>query len=351
MDGSIPRMNRRARRRFVAIGRRSRDRGAHLRFLVIAHLGAGRSMAEAARSTMVAPATVSRVARRFREGGQLALFDARAGNGPRKVDPAFLRDLARVLRGTPEDHGFARPTWTRELLREVMVERGHPRVAACTIGRALHRLGARLGRPKPVVLCPWPRRKRLARVAELRRLAENCSEAEPVYFSDEVDVHLNPKIGQDWMLPGKQRLVVTPGQNKKRYLAGALHAGTRTVVWVAGDRKASWLFCQLLWRLVAAHPEAKRIHLILDNYIIHKSKVTQQVLASLGDRVQLHFLPPYCPQENRIERVWQDLHASVTRNHRCRSITELMARVEDFLHAYNRRHESNFKPSLLRAAA
>ena len=91
MDASIPRMNRRARRRFVAIGRRSRDRRAHLRFLVIAHLAAGRSMAEAARFAMVAPATVSRVARRFQEGGQLALFDARAGNGPRKVDPAFLK--------------------------------------------------------------------------------------------------------------------------------------------------------------------------------------------------------------------------------------------------------------------
>jgi hypothetical protein len=35
-------------------------------------------------------------------------------------------------------------------------------------------------------------------------------------------LHLNPKIGLDWMARGQQKEVVTPGQNQKRYLAGAL---------------------------------------------------------------------------------------------------------------------------------
>jgi transposase len=30
----------------------------------------------------------------------------------------------------------------------------------------------------------------------------------------------------------------------------------------------------------------------------------------------LHFLPPYCPDDNRIERLWKDLHDNVTRNHK-----------------------------------
>jgi transposase len=62
----------------------------------------------------------------------------------------------------------------------------------------------------------------------------------------------------------------------------------------------------------------------------------------------LHFLPPYCPDDNKIERVWLDLHANVTRNHRCRSMEELMAQVASFLRAYNRRAKLN--PSLRIAA-
>jgi transposase len=54
-------------------------------------------------------------------------------------------------------------------------------------------------------------------------------------------------------------------------------------------------------------------------------------LALHGARIRLEFLPPYCPQENRIERLWLDLHANVTRNHRCRTVGELMAAVHGYL--------------------
>ena len=57
------------------------------------------------------------------------------------------------------------------------------------------------------------------------------------------------------------------------------------------------------------------IHVILDNYRIHDSKIVQAALAGWGGRIRLHFLPPYCPNDNKIERVWQDLHVNVTRNH------------------------------------
>jgi transposase len=119
-------------------------------------------------------------------------------------------------------------------------------------------------------------------------------------------------------------------------------------------QKNSALFCSLFDRIVAAYPRARTIHLILDNYIIHKSNVTIRALDALdaldalAHRVRLHFLPPYCADANRIERVWQNLHANVTRNHRCTTMDELLARVRDFLRAYN--NDPGLCP-LLRAAA
>ena len=52
-------------------------------------------------------------------------------------------------------------------------------------------------------------------------------------------------------------------------------------------------------------------------------------------RLRLHFLPPYCPNDNRIERVWEDLHANVTRNHRHTTITSLLNAVETYLQGRN----------------
>jgi transposase len=64
--------------------------------------------------------------------------------------------------------------------------------------------------------------------------------------------------------------------------------------------------------------------LILDNFRIHTSQRTRLALQALQEKVQLHFLPPYCPDANRIERLWKDLHDNVTRNHTCRTMEELM---------------------------
>ena len=80
-----------------------------------------------------------------------------------------------------------------------------------------------------------------------------------------------------------------------------------------------------------------RIHVILDNYGIHSSNIIGVALANFAWRVRLHFLPPYSPDDNAIERVWKDLHANVTRNHNCATMTELMANVRYYLRKRNRR--------------
>ena len=60
-------------------------------------------------------------------------------------------------------------------------------------------------------------------------------------------------------------------------------------------------------------------------------------MANFASRIRLHFLPPYSPDDNAIERVWQDLHANVTRNHRFASMAELMEEVRYYLGKRNRK--------------
>jgi transposase len=61
------------------------------------------------------------------------------------------------------------------------------------------------------------------------------------------------------------------------------------------------------------------------------------------------FLPPYCPDANRIERVWQDLHANVTRNHRCKTLAPLLPNCRRYLDGYRWRRASSTRP-IVRAA-
>jgi transposase len=185
--------------------------------------------------------------------------------------------------------------------------------------------------------CPWSSRRKRRRLREILDVVEHLGRSDVAFYEDEVDVHLNPKIGRDWMLRGHQRKVLTPGKNRKHYLAGALSIDGRELITVAAERKTGDLFLALLAELRRRHPDARRIHVILDNYKIHSSQRVQARLAELGSPFVLHFLPPYSPDDNRIERLWRELHANVTRNHSCRTMEDLLARVKWWLATEARR--------------
>src|SRR5436305_42170 len=97
------------------------------------------------------------------------------------------------------------------------------------------------------------------------------------------------------------------------------------------ESKDSWLFVNLLGQLYRHYEAARRIHVTLDNYGIHDSKLVAWALLEAKGKIELQPLPPYCPNDNKVERVWQDLHAEVTRNHTCPDIDSLMVEVRDYL--------------------
>jgi len=343
MEGIIPTLPHGVKRRLRREAKRATDADLRTRYLIVLDLAAGRSPTDTARALAVARSTVYRVAQRYGEQGEMGLLDRREDNGEVKCDEVYLATLYEVVQGQAEDFGWTRPTWTQEMLVKTMAELIGVRVHVGTLSRALKAIGARLGRPRPTVGCPWSPQARGRRLKAIERLLEDLPADEVAVYQDEVDIHLNPKIGPDWMVPGQQKTVLTPGQNVKRYVAGSMDATTGELCWVEGRRKSSDLFIALVWRLATVYVEARVIHVILDNFRIHSSVRTRQALAALGGRVVLHFLPPYCPDANRIERTWRDLHADVTRNHRCGTMEALMTRVRRHLRRRQRKDKAGHR--------
>ena len=291
---------------------------------------------------------VYRVAHTFLDEGPAGLADKRKDNGQAKVDDRYVAVLVTVLECLPRRFGYRRWTWTQERLIRVLATQTGTAISRTTMSRLLKRLKVRLGSPKPTVGCPWKKARKTRRLKAIQRVINGLRKGDVAVYMDEVDIHLNPKIGRDWMRQGIQKRVPTPGKNQKRYLAGALDARTGPLSRVQADRKDSDLFIRFLWPLVKhVYRRARCIHIVLDNYKIHSSERTQLALGALRGRVKLHFLPPYCPDPNRIERVWKDLHANVTRNHPCRSMHQLMGDVDAYLRTRNRQLRREYRKGLV----
>ncbi len=338
MSRMVGRVDGRVKRELRRLRCRTKDKGLAARCQIVLLWGDGETRASIARAVGCSISWVGRVVGRFLDHGIAGLHDRREDNGQLKLDEKFLATLRRIVSQQPDDFGYPRPTWTQELLVLVMADLTGVKVHVGTMSRALKQIGARLGRPKPTVGCPWPAAAKNKRLEEVRQAVQGKGPEDSAFYLDEVDVHLNPKIGPDWMNRGEQKVVVTPGQNAKQYVCGALDDRSGLIEYVTGERKNSLLFLSMLERLLEARPTGL-IHVVLDNFKIHSSRQVEAWMTQHGDRIRLHFLPPYCPDHNKIERKWLDLHASVTRNHRCPTMEELMTEVERWLKARNRECE------------
>jgi transposase len=345
---SVLPLDRARRRRLERWRRKTGEAGLARRITIVLLYAQGHGTSSIATLLGCAPATAVRVLQRFRARGERALEDGRRENGAVKADADLLQALAECVRATPARWGWRRPTWTLEMLTEALERATGVRVSRSTLHRMLVALGVRWGSARPAVSCPWSTRRRRARLRRIQAAIEGRGPDEVAYYVDEVDIHLNPRIGRDWMMPGEQTVVMTPGKNAKGYIAGALSVDGTDFVHAQWPKKNGDLFIALLGVLHRHHREARRIHLIVDNFVIHSCASVARLLARLGDRFRLHFLPPYCPNENKIERLWRDLHANVTRNHRCSSLEELLDEVRHFLGSEANRRRALANPRLHR---
>ena len=158
-------LRERERQIIRAFSRGSGDAVLPCRCKVILALVQGKSPTLIEESGLCSSCQVYRVANRFIDQGPQRLPDRREDNGENKVTELYELELLSVLTRSPRNHGYLKPTWTQELLARVLAARTGITVSVTTMSRLLKQHRIRLGRPKPVVKCPWPKARKMRRLA------------------------------------------------------------------------------------------------------------------------------------------------------------------------------------------
>ena len=309
-----------------------RARYGHLLALHLLLLcAAGRTPSEIAAVLFCSRTSVYRVVKAYHAGAlSFASPGATEASRVRVLTPTLQRSLLVLLGTVPGVWGWCRTRWRCATLALELQARRGVQVSAETIRRGLHELGWGWKRAKLAAKDDDPRR--VEKLARIRYTIEHLPARATVFFADELDISLLPKVGYQWMPKGEQLEVLTPGTNQKRYLAGAwdLHRGT--IVHRVWWRKTHGLFLDLLATLERAYPPAHFTHLyvVVDNYKIHKAQAVERWLAA-HPRFELLFLPTYCPKASPIERTFGDVHDKCTRNHKRTRLWALVRDVEKHL--------------------
>jgi transposase len=298
-------------------------RAARYGYLLALHVlvlcAQGRTPSEIATFLFCSRSSVYRVVAAYQRGERW-LAEAADGETSARM-PSLKRSLLALLKRAPTAYG-----WCQTLALQLRAQRSVA-VSRETIRRWVQDVGYVWKRARHVARDDDP--ERITKLARIRAIIEGLLPTEALLFADELDIHLLPKIGYEWMPKGTQLEVMTPGTNHKHYLAGALNHLTGKLLAVTAERKNRWLFIDLLKLIDRRCPATKftRLYVVCDNYRIHTAKAAIEWLAA-HPRFELVFLPSYCPQANPIERAFGDVHDKCTRNHKRTQIADLVGDVK-----------------------
>ena len=144
-------------------------------------------------------------------------------------------------------------------------------------------------------------------------LVADTPQDEPILFMDAVHPTMATKISHGWIKKGQDKPIATTASRTRVNIIGAIELKTLAVI---RDVDVETVNAQAVLtgfgKRKQHHPNAPKIHLILDKAGYHRSQELQKG-ATLRNIV-LHFLPPYSPNLNPIERLWKLMNEKVRNN-------------------------------------
>lgn len=271
--------------------KRERKPSRRLRMHIVLLASDGFSPTQISRILYCSRTTVYAVVSRFVGEKGAAFFDrGRRGPKPLLDGSAHERIERLVEEESPAEHGWLRSRWSCKLLAYELLKERLLVVSRESVRRALHRLGFRWRRPRPVPPEKGSEEQVEQKRARLEDILQMVKEAGS-FFQDEPRLETNPKVGFCWMRKGRQRPLRTPGTNRKVWISGALDFKTGRLHRVTGERKNDELFIALLDHLRKTYRCHKQLHPGTDNDASHTSKRVHKYVEDSGGRVCVHPLP------------------------------------------------------------
>jgi len=126
-----------------------------------------------------------------------------------------------------------------------------------------------------------------------------------VFFEDESGVRSDFHSGTTWAPRGKTPIVRVTGQRFSLNMISAVSPKGALRFMVVKGGVGAMVFLTFLKRLL--HGRRRPVYLIVDGHPAHKAKIVKNFVASTQGKLKLFFLPPYSPELNPDELVWNDV--------------------------------------------
>jgi transposase len=153
--------------------------------------------------------------------------------------------------------------------------------------------------------------KQEAFIEYYEKLKESLPEDHEIYFLDAVHPEFQSQSVYGWIKKGEVKTLPTTSKQYRLHFIGAV--SLKNMQLIAQEYKSvnAESMIEFLKHLEASS-SASKIHIISDNGRANKNKAIQAYLPT--SKVEMHYLPPYSPNLNPIERLWKIMREKNTYN-------------------------------------
>jgi transposase len=275
-----------------------------IRIRAVQQVQAGESPEKVIKALGFARACIYNWLARYRNGGWQALKTGSRSGRPKKLGGSEIRWIYRTIRDKdPRQLKFAFALWTRSIIADMIKRQFGIQISLSSVGRLLRQLGFSCQKP---LYRAYQRDAELVKqwkekvFPEIQKRAKK--EGATIYFQDESGIRSDFHSGRTWALKGQTPIVESTGARfALNMMAAITPRGQMHFMIVQGSVKADQI-CEFLKRLM--HNRENKVFLIWDGHPTHKSKKVKECIASFGGRLEIFMLPPYSPDLNPIEQLW-----------------------------------------------
>lgn len=265
----------------------------------------GEQPSEVMRSLGLCRTTIYPWLRAHRKKGLAALRMRKAcGRRPRLSDQQCQQVRRWIVGKDPRQYGLSFGLWTRQIVAQLIAEKFGIDLKLTAVGRLLARLEITPQKPlrrayerDPKAVEHWIEQQypRLRRRARKHRAT--------IFFLDEAGFSSEPNLGRTYGLKGQTPVVKTSGQRQKVSAISAVSAKGGFWSQVYTGMLNAGRFVQFLKDF--RRRGRGKVFLVVDGHPSHRAKAVAAYVKSCRGELELHFLPPYAPDLNPDEFVWQ----------------------------------------------
>lgn len=150
-------------------------------------------------------------------------------------------------------------------------------------------------------------------IEDYKRLKAELAEDETLLFIDAVHPTQATKITSGWIKTGVDKSIETTGSRTRLNIIGAIRLGHLSeAVTDQYETVNSASIVDFFEQIKARYASSSCINIILDGAGYHRSDQVVNKAEELN--IKLHYLPPYSPNLNPIERLWKVMNEQVRNN-------------------------------------